>query len=107
MLTSRETDSRWTWRSSYHNRGRRSGLCVRYLDVGPPLQPRRHGKALRAQELRIEQLRLIARAEVGENGDDGVARPHVFGEPDGAGDVDPGRAAHAQSFVLEHLEDQR
>ena len=77
------------------------------VHVRPALEPVRHRQPLRAQELRIEQLRLIARAIVGENGDDGVARPQVLGKPDRARDVDAGRAAHAQAFVLEQIEDDR
>src|SRR6185312_12925300 len=64
-------------------------------------------KSLLAQEIRIEQLRLIARTEIRKNRNDGVAWPHLLGEPDGAGDVDAGRAAHAQPFVLEQVENHR
>ena len=60
-----------------------------------------------AQEIRIEQLRLIARAVVGKDGHDGVAGAEFLGQPDGAGDIDAGRAAEAQAFVLEQVEDDR
>ena len=59
------------------------------------------------QEGRIEQLRLIARAVVGEHRDDGVAGPKVLGQADGAGDVDAGRAAEAEAFVFQEVEDDR
>src|SRR5579885_3546084 len=84
-----------------------SGFYKRRRDAALALEPGRHRQFLRAQKLRIEQLRLIARAAVGEDGDDGVAGAEVLGEADGAGDVDAGRAAEAEPFVLQHLEDQR
>src|SRR5262245_44281957 len=36
-----------------------------------------------------------------------MSRPHVARQPHGAGHVDAGRAAHAQPFVLEQIEDDR
>src|SRR5215468_11996400 len=60
----------------------------RSFDAGAALEPFGHRQLLGAQELGIEQLRLVARAVVGEHGDDGVPRAHVLGEPDRAGDVD-------------------
>src|SRR4029079_12590837 len=39
--------------------------------------------------------------------DDGLAGSELLGEPDRAGDVDAGRAAEAQAFVLEQLVDHR
>src|SRR3954463_9768414 len=79
----------------------------RYLHAVAPLQPFRDRKSLLAQEIRIEQLRLIARAEICKNRNDGVAWPHLVGEPDRAGHVDAGRAAHAQPLVLEQVENHR
>src|SRR6516162_936423 len=76
-------------------RYRISDSFVRHFHARAPLQPFRHGKAFLTQELRIEQLRLIARAIVGEDGHDGVARPHVLGQPDRARDIDARRSAHA------------
>ena len=77
------------------------------VDVRLALQPCRHRQLLGAQEFRIEQLGLVARAVVGEHGDDGLARARVLGEPDRAGDVDAGRAAEAKPLVLEQIEDDR
>src|SRR5262249_46984319 len=61
----------------------------------------------RAQEVRIEQLGLIARAVVGEDRYDGVAGPELAGETDRARHVDARGAAEAQAFVLEEIEDDR
>ena len=103
----RGTGSRWPWRIALLQSNAEIALSMGPARLFRSLQPRRHGKLFRAQELRIEQLRLIAGAVVGEHGDDGVARPQVLGQPDRAGDVDAGRAAQAQPFVLEQVEDDR
>src|ERR1043166_5806767 len=79
----------------------------RSFDVGAALEPRRHREVLRAQELRVEQLRLITRAVIGENGDDGMSRAQFLGELDCAADVDTRRAAEAQAFVLQQVENDR
>src|SRR5262245_17585086 len=84
-----------------------SRLFVRRRDGRFPLQPFRHRQFLRAQEVRVEQLRLIARAVIGQDGHDGAAAPEFAGETDRARHVDPGRAAHAQALVLEQVEDHR
>ena len=76
----------------------------RRLDARGLFQPLRHRQVLRFEELRVEQLGLVARAVVAEHGDDGVARAQLLGQPDGAGDVDAGGAAHAQPFLLQQLE---
>ncbi len=57
--------------------------------------------------MRVEQLRLIAGSKIGENGDDGVAGPHVSGETNRAGDIDSARSAEAQPLVLQQVEDDR
>ena len=57
---------------------------------GVRFEPGWHRQVLRAQELRVEQLGLVAGAEVGEHRDDGVAGPHVLGEADRARDIDAG-----------------
>jgi hypothetical protein len=36
-----------------------------------------------------------------------VAGPHLLGQPDRAGDIDARRAAQAQAFMLEQVEDDR
>src|SRR5215471_15559468 len=82
-----------------------SDFFVRYLYVRFLREPRWHRKALFAQELRVEQLRLIARSIIGENRYDGVPWPQLLGKPDRTRDIDPGRAAHAQTLVLEQIED--
>src|SRR5581483_8747814 len=64
----------------------------------------RYRQALRAQEIGIEELALIARAVVGENGHDGVALAHLPGHANGARDIDPRRAAHAQPLMFEKVE---
>src|SRR5262245_30878379 len=84
---------------------RSSDFFVRHLYARFLLEPRRYRKALFAQELRVEQFRLIARSIIGENRDDGVPRPQLLGKPDRARDIDAGRAAHAQTLVLEQIED--
>ena len=71
------------------------------------LEPRRNRQILLAQELRIEQLRLISRAVIGKDGHDGVAGAELLGQANGAGDIDAGRAAEAEAFVLEQIEDDR
>src|SRR3974390_2574373 len=76
-------------------------------DVGRARQKIRYRQILRAQEIRIEQFRLGARAAVGEDGDDRVARPELFREPYCAGDINAGRAAEAEAFVFQQVEDQR
>src|SRR4051794_7791718 len=68
---------------------------IRHLDLQLALEPFRHRQSFGTQELRIEQFGLIARAVVGENGNDGVAGAKLAREPDRAGDIDAGRAAHA------------
>src|SRR5262252_10493335 len=90
---------------SWHPPRRIELLHKRDGDVRSPLEPRRHRQFLRAQELRIEQLGLITRAVVAKDGDDGVAGAELAREPDRARDIDAARAAEAQPFVLEQLED--
>src|SRR6185312_2518825 len=84
-----------------------SGFLERRLDVRFALEPFRYRKFLRAQEVRVEQLRLIARAEVGKNGHDGVAGSEILRQPDCTGDVDAARAAEAKAFVQQQVEDDR
>ena len=69
-------------------------------------QPGRHGQSLSLQEFRIEQFALIAVAVIAKHGDDGVARTQIARHADGARDIDAGRAAHAQAFMLQQIEDQ-
>ena len=69
------------------------------------LEPGRRRQALRAQEFGVEELRLVAVAVIGEHRHDGVAGAELLGEADGAGDIDAGRAAEAQPFLLEQVED--
>src|SRR5215204_5532775 len=52
------------------------------LHPAPALEPRRHRQVLGAQELRIEQLRLVARAVVAEHRHDRVPRTVILREPD-------------------------
>ena len=63
------------------------------------------GNDLDFQKRRVEQLGLIARAVVAQDRHDGVAGPQLAGQADGPGDVDAGRAADAQAFLAEQLED--
>src|SRR4029077_12926094 len=56
---------------------------------------------------RIEKLALIARAVIGENRDDGVARTELPRQTDRAGDVDAAGAAETQAFLLQQFENQR
>ena len=65
------------------------------------------GSFFSRRNCRIEQLRLIARAVVGEDGHDGVARAELLRQANGAGDIDAGRAAEAKAFVFEQIEDDR
>ena len=85
-------------RAGRHRRGRAARSCAQRLrrrstnifGSGAALgdEPVRHRQVLRPQELRIEQLGLVARAVVAEHRDDGVAGTQLLGQPDGAGDVD-------------------
>src|SRR6185312_17254832 len=75
-------------------------LLERRLDAALALHPCRDRQPLRAQERRIEELRLVARPVVCEHRHDGVARPQFLGEADGARNVDAGRAAETKAFVL-------
>src|SRR5215469_18734560 len=68
------------------------------------LQPTRAGQLPQLEEGRVEHLALVARAAVGQDGDDGMARPQLPRHPDGAGDVDAGRAAEAEPFFLQQVE---
>src|SRR4029079_9443089 len=70
---------------------RGSDSFVRHPHAVAPLQPFRDRKSLLAQAIQLEQLRIVARAEIRENRNDGVAWPHLLSEPDRAGDVDAGR----------------
>src|SRR3954470_12708555 len=87
--------------------GLESLLFERDFNVRFLFQPLGHRQLLRTQEFRIEQLGLVARSAVGEHRDDGLARPQLLGEADSAGDVDAGRAAKAEAFVLEQIEYDR
>src|SRR5215470_7768937 len=86
---------------------RPSRRLERYLKGRSAFQPRRHRQVLAAQEFRVEQLGLIARAVVGEHGHDGVAGPQLAGEPDRTGDVDTRRSTEAEALVLQEVEDDR
>src|ERR1700678_1935864 len=78
-----------------------------HLESRPALQPGGYRQSLRAQELWIEQLGLVARAVVGEHGNDRVSWPQFAGETDRAGDVDARRSSEAQALVLEQVENKR
>src|SRR3546814_14583344 len=52
-----------------------------------------------AQKGRVEQLGLVARAGIGEHGDDGVAWAEFASEADRAGQVDAAGAAGAPAFL--------
>ncbi|MDC4205621.1 MAG: hypothetical protein MPW13_14790 [Candidatus Manganitrophus sp.] len=59
-------------------------------------QPLWNRQFLLPQEGRIEKPPLIPQAAVGENRHDGMSRPQLARQPDGAGDVDPRRTPHAE-----------
>jgi hypothetical protein len=65
------------------------------------LEPVGRREALRSKEGAIEELRLVAGAGVGEDGDDSVAWAELPGEADRAGDVDAARAADAETFIFQ------
>src|SRR5689334_24047078 len=69
------------------------------------VEPVWDGKPLLAQECGVEQPALIARAVIAKHRDDGVARAHRFGEPDGARDIDAARPAQAETFLAQQIED--
>ena len=71
------------------------------------LEPIRHRQALGAKEVRVEELRLVARAVVAEHRHDPVPRPQVARHADRPGDVDPGRRPHAEALLAQELEDER
>src|SRR5262245_3773736 len=81
-----------------------SGLFERRFDIRFALKPFRDWQFLRTQKVGIEQLRLIAGAIIGKNGNDRLARAKILGQPDGAGDIDAGRAAEAEPLLLEQIE---
>src|SRR6185437_12265281 len=83
-----------------------SRLLERRLDIRFTVEPVGEGQLFRTQKIRIEQFRLIAAATVGKDRDDGLARTQVFGEPDGAGDIDARRAAEAEPFMFEKVKDE-
>src|SRR5471032_1167543 len=68
------------------------------------LHPGRQRQVLLAQEGRVEQLRLVAAAAVGEDRDDGLAGAELLGELHRAHDVDGGRAAQHQPLMLDQVE---
>src|SRR5207245_7529669 len=55
----------------------------------------------------VEELRLVARAGVGEDRHHGVPRAEVLSQADRAGDVDAARAPQAQAFLLQQIKNQR
>src|SRR6478672_1652049 len=73
---------------------------VGFQNVGS-FKPCRDRQALRAQELRVEQARLVAGSRVAQHGDDGLSGAKLAGQPDCAGDVDSGRQAEVQPFLLQ------
>src|SRR5712691_1444648 len=80
---------------------------VRQLRLCLALKPGRHRQLLLSQEGGIEQLRLVARAVVGQDRHDRVTAAELLGEPDRAGDIDAGRATQAQTLVFQKVEDHR
>src|SRR6516162_9820687 len=74
-------------------------------DLRLALQPGRHLELVGAQEVRVEQLRLGARAMLGKDGDDNVAGPKILGEPHRTRDVDGRGSAKAQALMLEQVEE--
>src|SRR5664280_40615 len=72
----------------------------RRLDIRFVLEPGRHRQILRAQEVRVEQFRPIARADVAQHRHDGVAAAEVLGEANGARHIDARGAAEAEALVL-------
>src|SRR6516164_7388701 len=92
-------------RAKLHETRRRLDTLVWHLHIAALLQPGRHGQGFFAQEFRVEQLRQITRTMIGEDGHDRMARAHVLCQPDRARDVDSGRAAQTQSFMLDQFED--
>src|SRR5215510_9122644 len=83
-----------------------SGLFERRFDVRFAFKPFRNRQFLGTQKVRIEQLRLIASPVIGKNGNDCLAWTKILGQPDGAGDIDAGRAAEAEPLMLEQVENQ-
>src|SRR6516225_4617098 len=65
-------------------------------DLRLALQPGRHRELVGAQEVRVEQPRLGARAMLGKDGDDNVAGRKILGEPHRTRDVDGRGSAKAQ-----------
>src|SRR5204863_1206221 len=71
------------------------------------VEPGRSRQALRAQEFRVVELRLVARARVAEHGDDGFARAELPREADRPRDVDTRGAAEQQPLALQQVEADR
>src|SRR5262249_19317634 len=67
-------------------------------------EPARHREPLRAQEGGVPELRLIARAGVGEDRDDRVAGAELAREPNRAGHVDRTRPSEAEPLLAEQIE---
>src|SRR5690554_4438922 len=80
-------------------------LLEGHLDAGLPFHPFRHRQLLVAQEVRVEQARLVACAVVAQYGHDPLARTQLASQPDSAGDVHAAGGADANSFLLDQSED--
>jgi hypothetical protein len=71
------------------------------------LEPRRDRQPLIAQELRIPELRVVARAGIGEDRHDRVPRTELPRQAHGPGHVDSRRAAEEEALVVDEVEEDR
>src|ERR1700722_5879944 len=74
-------------------------LKVGRFDLDAAFEPMRHGKMLLAQKLGIVEFRKIARAGIGEDRNNRMARAEFFREPHCTDDVDGRRTAKQQAFI--------
>ena len=58
-----------------------------WLDRWLPFHPAWNRQIFAAQKFRVEELRLIARARIGEDGHDHMTWPEILGEADRARDI--------------------
>lgn len=78
---------------------------IRFVVTVTGLRPARAvWQPLAAQEDGVKQLGLVASPAIAMNYHHGVARPHRTNDPDGHGDVQPGRPADRKPLVLQQLD---
>src|SRR5271154_2939228 len=77
---------------------------VRHHDIRLAFEPLRHRQFFLAKKARVEKLRLITGAVIGQHGHYYVARAKLLGRPHGPRHVDARRAAETKAFMLQEIE---